>query len=215
MRLVATSDTHYTVDTSFIPDGDVFVHAGDFMTSGYPDEWKTLLEWLGDLPHKRKIYVPGNHDFHLLNYPGPALQDLTKIGVKCIGLPGNDNFLHTTLPNNMKLLGLPFVMGLPRWAFNVSEEYLVKYFKKLQHQKYDIIVSHSPMKGVLDEVSVGNNVGIGLYWDLFKTKSPNYWICGHIHESYGHVKINDCYFYNVAMCDRNYNHTNPPIIIDI
>ncbi len=29
MRLVATSDTHKKVDIAFIPDGDVFVHAGD------------------------------------------------------------------------------------------------------------------------------------------------------------------------------------------
>lgn len=39
MRIVATSDTHFVPVQGWIPDGDVFVHAGDLMQDGYPSEW--------------------------------------------------------------------------------------------------------------------------------------------------------------------------------
>jgi predicted phosphodiesterase len=62
MRLVATSDTHFDFPPEFVPDGDVFLHCGDLMYTGYPDEWKGRVESLAALPHKLKILVPGNHD---------------------------------------------------------------------------------------------------------------------------------------------------------
>ena len=89
MRIVATSDTHHVVDVSTIPDGDVFMHCGDLCRTGYPDDFECQLEWLAKLPHKTKLFTPGNHDFHLQVYPGPALQQLREVGVWVVGLPGN------------------------------------------------------------------------------------------------------------------------------
>lgn len=52
MRSVVTSDTdghHYEVPD--LPDGDIFVHAGDFMNSGvYPEEIISFNRWLTKLP---------------------------------------------------------------------------------------------------------------------------------------------------------------------
>jgi len=215
MRVVATSDTHYTVDINAIPDGDVFMHAGDLCRTGYPDDWKLQLEWLAALPHKTKVFVPGNHDFHLQVYPGPALQDLYKIGVKCIGLPGNPTYAQFQLPNGMRMLGLPFVTNLPKWAFNSSEEELEKYLKQMGGG-YDIIVSHAPPRFCLDEVG-GKNVGIAAYWEYALEHRPAHWIFGHIHECYGNETkaLVPTQFHNVAMCNRQYTHANAPLILDL
>lgn len=209
MRIVATSDTHYPVkDISFIPDGDVFIHAGDLMQNGYPDEWKPCLDWLSQLPHKHKYFIPGNHDFHLKNYPGPALQDLRRIGVTVVGIPDNDNYRKVKLPNGMTMLGLPFVVDLPKWAFNVSLDYLLDYLNNVGNA--DIVVSHAPIQCFLD-----NDKGISCYHDYLLKCSPKVWIHGHIHECYGTSDYAGCNIYNVAMCDRRYKHTNAPMVIDV
>lgn len=215
MKLVATSDTHHVVDISRIPDGDVFVHAGDLCESGYPDDWARQLEWLAALPHKIKLYIPGNHDFHMKVYPGPALHDMRRIGVTVVGLPGNTRFASHKLPNGMSLLGLPGVVNLPNWAFNRDEEELEAYLKTVGY--HDIIVSHSPPRYCLDKVHGVANTGINAYWEHALSHRPKHWIFGHIHEQYGYLKLDyfPTEFYNVAMCNRLQEHTNPPLVLDL
>lgn len=216
MKIVATSDTHTVVDVNIIPDGDVFIHAGDLMTTGYPDDWKNQLEWLSKLPHKMKIYVPGNHDFHMVNYPGPALQDLRKAGVICVGLPGNLQYSVRKLPNGMLLMGLPFVKNLPRWAFDATEEYVSEYLSEMVHiyGEPDIVVSHSPIEGIMDG-SPAYKSGFTVYKKFLEKYNPKFWIHGHIHEEYGKVVYKNTEIYNVALCDRKHRHLNPPIVIDV
>lgn len=220
MRLVATSDTHYPVDTTMIPDGDVFIHCGDLLRTGYPDDFVRNLDWLAALPHKLKLYTPGNHDLHLQLYPGPALQQLRSVGVWVIGLPGNNNYAAYTLPNGMTILGVPYVTNLPRWAFNATEEEIWTHMQSMG--RHDIIMSHAPAYGVLDRVPYrfGNDhsqkhVGIKAFSRYASEYKPKLWLHGHIHEDYGTMQFQDTTFYNVAMCDRNYKHSNSPIVIDI
>jgi Icc-related predicted phosphoesterase len=206
-----------------IPDGDVFVHAGDLMTSGYVTEWASRVEWLAQLPHKVKLYIPGNHDFHLMTYPGPALQDLRSAGVTVVGLPGNDHYTSVTLPNGMRLLGLPYVVDLPRWAFNSTEQEIKHHLKKVwtAWDHFDVIVSHSPVRSILDFAdNKQRNTGIIAYLDRFHSavhydNQPKAWICGHIHERFGKEEHSGTTFYNVCMSDRNHQHVNPPVEIEL
>lgn len=214
MRIVATSDTHNPIRIGMqqeIPNGDVFIHAGDLMQNGYPDEWKSRLNWLKKLPHKKKYYIPGNHDLHLKNYTGPALQNLRSAGVTVVGLPNNPRYEIVTLDNGMTLLGLPFVTNLPNWAFSISEEELKT---KLQ-RKVDIVVSHAPIRGILDTNNNGENMGIKSYREYLYKFFPKIWIHGHIHEAFGHTEEAGCQIYNVAMCDRKQEQVNVPVVIDI
>lgn len=214
MRLVATSDTHFFVDPSIIPIGDVFVHAGDLMDRGYESEWKDLLTWLEALPHEKKYLVPGNHDFHLLNYPGPAMQELKWIGVEVIGHPLSNN--TATLPNGMTMFGSPWVTDLQRWAFNTDETTMQQYM--MNAGPADIIVTHSPIFGYLDEVQTKRglvNTGIKAYDEYRKRVNPKVWIHGHIHEGYGHIKVDETDIYNVCLCDINYKHRNMPLVLDL
>lgn len=50
MRLVITSDTHGRHDLiENLPEGDIFVHAGDFMNSGLaPEEIISFNRWLSE-----------------------------------------------------------------------------------------------------------------------------------------------------------------------
>lgn len=214
MKLVATSDTHFFVDPSIIPIGDVFVHAGDLMDRGYESEWKDLLSWLEALPHERKFLVPGNHDFHLLNYPGPALQELKWIGVEVIGHPLSNK--KVILDNGMVMVGSPWVTTLQRWAFNTDEQAVHDYMMELGPA--DIVISHSPIYGYLDEVNVIGgklHTGIKAYEEYRQKFNPLVWIHGHIHEGYGHIKVDNTDIFNVCLCDINYKHRNHPLVLEL
>jgi Calcineurin-like phosphoesterase len=64
IRIVVMSDTHaLTRHLKFdVPDGDIFIHAGDFSACGSLSEIQEFNEWLGELPHKHKLVIAGNHE---------------------------------------------------------------------------------------------------------------------------------------------------------
>jgi len=64
LRFVCMSDTHSLTShlKNPIPDGDVFVHAGDFTRTGKLSEVKEFNSWLATLPHKHKVVIAGNHE---------------------------------------------------------------------------------------------------------------------------------------------------------
>src|SRR5512144_1120659 len=51
VRLVAVADTHLFHDELTVPDGDVFVHAGDMCRGGDLDELRENAAWIAALPH--------------------------------------------------------------------------------------------------------------------------------------------------------------------
>ena len=61
--IVCISDTHgLHRDLTPVPDGDILIHAGDFTRFGDIDDVLEFNAWLGELPHKHKIVVFGNHE---------------------------------------------------------------------------------------------------------------------------------------------------------
>lgn len=59
LRIVCISDTHSDDLTGKIPDGDIFLHAGDMTDDGTYNEMEQALNWIGKLPHKLKLVIPG------------------------------------------------------------------------------------------------------------------------------------------------------------
>lgn len=221
MRIVATSDTHFPFTNELIPDGDVFVHTGDLMYTGYVDEWYPRIESLAALPHKVKLLVPGNHDYHIQNYEGVAAAELRKAGVTMLW-PKHPVFEL----KKVKFLGLPFVTGLEGWAFSRSEEWVRDYLAGLNEDP-NIVLSHAPpylMRDAIyphkDRARDREHVGCMAYnyWYNKMIKEgirPKHWISGHIHESYGSTDYGGTWMHNAAMCDRKYQQTNPAIVIDL
>src|SRR6266545_7467961 len=77
MRIVAVADTHtFQDDLRVIPEGDVFIHAGDLCRSGRLDELRAVAAWLRTLPHRHKIVIAGNHDWCFVREPQAALASL-------------------------------------------------------------------------------------------------------------------------------------------
>lgn len=220
MRFVFTSDTHFPFTPDQIPQGDVFVHVGDLMYSGYVNEWYPLLESLKALKFKEKILCPGNHDFHIQNYEGVAHAELRRAGVRMLGTSR-----HTHDIGGLRIAALPFVTGLPGWAYNRDDEWIREYMKEaITPFKPDIIISHAPPYQIQDAIRPDalrvrdqEHVGCMAYnhWFYNTEHRPKLWVSGHIHESYGKTVIDDTTFFNVAMCDRKYEQVNPPMVVDL
>ena len=66
LEIVLLSDTHELHREVEVPSGDILIHAGDFSHfSQSPLAIADFNTWLGELPHRFKIVIPGNHEFFL------------------------------------------------------------------------------------------------------------------------------------------------------
>ena len=73
LRITFISDTHtkHTQCELDLPGGDILIHSGDVMSSGYHwQELKPFLEWFNGLDqYTHKIFIAGNHDRLFENEP--------------------------------------------------------------------------------------------------------------------------------------------------
>ena len=218
IRIVATSDTHYPFGRDLIPDGDVLIHAGDLMYKGDPAEWEPRLESLKAQPHKRKIYVPGNHDYYPFHYRGIARSSLRRHANTELQ-DGLDGVVSLGKGSGLDMLAIPYVTGLPGWAYNVEEEWLAGWLRRIDmsfYQTPDIVVSHSPPWRIRDACGKENYGSTAMNkWFYSLKNKPKLWICGHIHESYGQEEIEGCTFANVAMCNEEYEQVNKALVFDL
>ena len=213
MKIIATSDCHFPLTDvhHLFPEGDVLVVAGDFMYSGAEREWYPRLEALADLikakNYKHTLFVPGNHDIFFQLYAGPCIQEMKALGVHC---------LTPTKPvveiDGVRFGGCPYVTNLPNWAYNSDEDSIWGYLDSLGRR--DVIIAHSPPRGVLDSDGRGN-YGTGALRKYIARYEPEIVICGHVHESYGTQVVGRTHVYNSSMCNSSYKQVNPAMEIEI
>lgn len=86
-------------------------------------------------------------------------------------------------------------------GFHVLPKYAHQIWADLP-EKVDVLVTHMPPFGILDEVS-REKLGVGskLLRKAVEKMKPKIHIFGHIHESHSHKKIEATDFYNVPMLD--------------
>lgn len=177
--IVAISDTH--LREFDVPNGDILIHCGDSLMRGDVTEMMKFSKWWNSLPHPVKIFVPGNHDWLFSrNYPlARSMLENT----------------HTLIDKTIKIEGIK-VHGSPRtpefcgWAFmhndlpsdNIydDENNLGKYFDLIP-EGLDILISHGPPYGVLDDAPSGPHVGSKELRKAIERAKPKYVLAGHIH----------------------------------
>ncbi|XP_058793262.1 metallophosphoesterase domain-containing protein 1 isoform X2 [Phymastichus coffea] len=218
LRIVCMSDTHsLTQYIKFnIPDGDVFIHAGDFTKRG------RLQEFFADnLPHKHKIVIAGNHELsfdpiftHAVNCQTSetiSSSNVKDVLTNCTYLEDSEIVIC-----GIKIYGSPWQPKFYNWAFNLlrGEELLSKWNKIPDDT--DILVTHSPPVGHGDLCYRGVRAGcVELLTTVQNRVKPKYHIFGHIHEGYGISSDGEIIFINASTCDLNYQPSNLPIVFDI
>lgn len=112
----------------------------------------------------------------------------------------------------MRIWGSPYSSMFHNWAFMEEEEQLAARWAKIP-EGTDILITHGPPLGVLDQVRrfPQPHVGSESLMRRFVEVQPKLHVFGHIHEAYGRVGR----WVNASTCTLEYSPTNPLILVDI
>lgn len=220
MDIVAVSDTHGNKLRN-IPEGDVFIHCGDYSNYGELEETENFLRDVSELPHKHKIVIPGNHEvaicpIHANRDFGIGLEDSMKERDEILEVIKSFKNIHYLVDmqvviNGKVFYGTPWCNGnrhiMQPWGFYVEKyDDREKLFNKIP-KNTDVLISHVPPYGILDD-NGGKNVSLGCEVLLEKVSEiePTMHLFGHIHDSSGVVKRGNTIFANCSLLNSN-NYT--------
>jgi Icc-related predicted phosphoesterase len=219
LRLVILSDTHGSHERVKLPEGDVLIHAGDFLTQGTEArEIFKFNKWLGKQPFQHRIIVPGNHDILYQTGPGFARSMTTNAHLlinQALEIEG-----HT-------FYGSPATPTFGNWAFMLAPgPAMQRNWSLAEMVRPDVLITHGPPRGILDRV-----LEAPTRWHLDQVPSPPYGCVdllaalpriapklhcfGHIHTSHGTQTLGGIQFVNAAIVDEDYKPRYEPVVIDL
>jgi Icc-related predicted phosphoesterase len=208
MRLVAVADTHLFHAELRVPEGDVFIHAGDLCRGGTLDELKRAAEWIHSLPHRTKVVVAGNHDWSFSRTPAEARAVLGE-SERVIYLQDCGVELE-----GVKLWGSPWQPEFNDWAFNLPRGAALAEKWALIPSGIDLLITHSPPQGIGDGDGKGyggaGRLGCADLTARVTELAPALHLFGHIHDAGGLWTIGKTVYANVTTweCERQ------PTVID-
>ena len=215
-RIVAISDTHTRLKEMNVPDGDILIHAGDACEFGTMAEVEQFGRDMRALPHKHKLFIPGNHDKPFWTEASEALallgDSITYFPFKLIEVMG------------LKIYGMPLVAGMGQAAYNAftvpPRSLEMSQACAAIPDDLDVLVTHGPPFGVRDCPAAGINVGCTNLRHRVEYARPKVHIFGHVHSNYGEEFGEEeggsrIHFVNACSSDRHYEPKNPPIIIEV
>lgn len=214
-KIVCLSDTHNCNGQIIVPDGDILIHAGDATIRGTEHEIEEFLGWFSSLPHQFKIFVAGNHDW---------LYETNNHLARLLTANFNIKYLQDSSISieGMKIYGSPWQPRFYDWAFNLNRGAEMAEKWKLIPADTNILITHGPPHGILDEVpkkywieNTGCEALRKRVEQLAAFGKLKLHIFGHIHCGYGTAENFGVKFVNASNCNESYQPTQLPIVIDL
>lgn len=202
MRLVVISDTHGLHDrVTDLPDGDVLIHAGDFMNSGYDvQDILSFNTWLGDQSFEHRVVCAGNHD----RYFEAAPQQARSLLPNAIYLENSGVTI-----NGITFWGSPYTPEFLNWAFMYPRGSAAQRYWELIPDSLDVLITHGPF-GILDQTAPGEaHLGCEELLDAIERKKPKVHLFGHIHGGAGTLATESTRFVNAAYLNERYRPLAP------
>jgi predicted phosphohydrolase len=201
-RIVAVADTHTFHADLVVPDGDLFIHAGDMCRGGDLDELQMNVDWMRSLPHRHKIIIAGNHDWAFARESEAAR-----------ALLGSMIYLQDSeiTVDGLRIYGSPWQPAYNDWAFNLPRgEALAAVWSRIP-TGLDILVTHGPAQGWGDRTPVAGRAGCADLRRRIADVRPRLHLFGHIHTDGGLWTDGATTYANVTTweCER------APTVIDI
>eukprot|EP01080_Neovahlkampfia_damariscottae_P012545 gene12545-6366_t len=193
IRFVVISDTHMCHESLQVPSGDVLIHCGDFTNHGTIFEANSFNNFLGTLPHKHKITIPGNHE----NIPDLLFLSNTRL------------LLDETIELfGIKIHGSRFKpYNLFNWFMNDGQA--KDDFNDIPND-VDILLTHQPGISKFRR----NNSALEKKILMYK---PKIHLFGHIHEAHGiYTDLNEdtIFICGSSLISKKKQTVNDPIIFD-
>lgn len=196
MNIQVISDTHEKHQDIIVPECDILIHCGDFTNFGNRRHIGRFLNWFAKQPAEHKLFICGNHEKSLCR-SNPDF-DPTKILMIADFLDLSDNhyelFFKKVEINGVKVWGAPitkFIRGY--WGFEYTEPQIESLMYELNEGDCDILITHSPAYGILD-----NGYGSVEILNAINRIKPKLHLCGHIHETRGFEKREGVWHVNAA-----------------
>ena len=221
-KVTLISDTHtkHRYLDADLPGGDILIHAGDFMNSGYHKrEAIEFFEWFDQIDnYDTKVFIAGNHDRIMQNDAETMQAEL--VAYKTIEYLQDEELVlyydghNGDMPEeNVRIYGSPWQPWFYDWAFNLPRAgwELEQKWNDVPSNT-DILVTHGPAWGFLDDVEGrrGQHLGCELLTERIKTIRPKIHVCGHIHSGYGHYFDGHTHFFNAAVLNEQYEYAQAP-----
>jgi Icc-related predicted phosphoesterase len=215
-RITILSDTHTRhglIPMSDLPGGDILIHSGDIMNSGYnKNDIHDFLYWFGSLKqYDAKIFIAGNHDRMFENHPEEVREWLDK--------HKEVNYLQdeAIVVDGTNIYGSPWQPEFYSWAFNLPRNGfgLASKWEAIPDNT-DILITHGPAFGTLDTVTgrMHDHLGCELLAERIERLKPKIHICGHIHSGRGYEFKKGTHFFNASVLDEQYEYTQKPMTFD-
>lgn len=229
IKIVCISDTHTKTDNLELPKGDILIHSGDFTFGGLKKEVIKFNKFLQKQDFKYKIVIAGNHELTFdekynscpdnwrSKEESLSCTKIKELITDCI-------YLENSGINIMgyNVWGSPYTPKFCNWAFMRERGSDIKQIWDLIPKNTDILITHGPPYGILDECDKlynhGKIVHAGceeLLTAVTERVKPKYHIFGHIHEQYGILSLNETTFINASICNLRYKPDNKPIVIEL
>jgi Icc-related predicted phosphoesterase len=203
MRLIVISDTHGLHNSiDGLPDGDVLIHAGDFMNSGYDvQDILSFNRWLGKQPFKHRVVCGGNHDRYFEDAPHQARSLLT-----------NATYLENSgvMIDKVTFWGSPYTPEFLNWAFMYPRGTSAQRYWSQIPDNLDVLITHGPPFGILDQTAPGEaHLGCEELLNAVEEKKPRVHLFGHIHGGAGTLENRATRFVNAAYLNERYKPLKP------
>ena len=183
MKIWHISDTHNHHEKLYVPyDIDMVIFSGD---CGHDrdfginsNEVNNFLDWFSMLPIQHKVMIAGNHDLSF------EKRLWNKDLVDAMDIIYLEN--ESTTIEGIKIFGSPYSpkFGVG-WAFQKDRVKLDRLWRNVIPTDADIIVTHSPPKGILDLTSNRDKslerCGDKSLLNMIKEVQPKLSLFGHIH----------------------------------
>ena len=218
MRITFISDTHTRqgqIPYSDLPGGDLLIHAGDIMNSGYnKNDIFDFLHWYDSIPgYDKKIFIAGNHDRMFENDP-EEVKEILKQYPNIIYLQDEVYEIYDLeTDKSIKLYGSPWQPEFYSWAFNMQRNSIQLSGKwEAIPDDTDILITHGPAWGSVDTVAgrPWDNLGCELLAERIQRFRPKIHVCGHIHSGYDIDTIDGIHYINASVLDERYEYTQKP-----
>ncbi|MCZ2084774.1 MAG: metallophosphatase domain-containing protein [Flavobacteriales bacterium] len=209
MKIVFISDTYgQHRKLKNLPKADLIINGGDVSKLGKDHEVEDFIHWFLRLDYSHKIFIAGNHDFYFEDYSRDFIQK--KLTSNCHYLCNSGVEIE-----GVKIWGSPVTPTFFDWVFNEDRGIPIQKYWKMIPSDTNILVTHGPVKGILDRTISNINTGCE---DLLKTVTkvqPKFHLFGHIHKAYGKEKVNETTFVNGSLLDEKYEMVHLPVEINI
>lgn len=175
MKILAFSDLHHSRPraealVAASAEADLVIGAGDFcnMREGLPEAMGLLAGVAAPM-----VVVPGNAE------SAEELEDATHAGTTVLHGAG-------VTMGGLSIFGLGYAVPVTPfggWSCDLTESAAAELLDLCAAA--DLMVFHSPPKGVADETSAGQSVGSTAIRAAIERVQPRLAVCGHVHDSWG------------------------------